>query len=300
MKIQFLNGGLANQTFQYIFTRFAQLRNPDNGSWYLDDSFFFIHDVHNGYELDKVFGLQPNLLSRFFDEDVWEYMILQKKEHNRSIPEQLLENGMGLYMIAEASNYTECNPFYGNVEHVRANEYIPELADLPGDVYFHGYWINKEYFNAYREQFINELRMPDITESHNLMYADMIRGSRSASLHVRRGDFLDFGWELPEDVIYRLVGSMHNEIPDMTLFVFSDDINWCKDNRKELGLDIPQETVFVEGNSGEMAFRDMQLMSMCKNMIIGTSSFNFLAALLNTGLEQYINVYGKRSLDNGK
>lgn len=70
MKIQYLNGGLANQVFQYIFVRFAELYYPAGGPWFLDDSFFFANQVHNGYELEKVFGIQANLLSRYFDADV--------------------------------------------------------------------------------------------------------------------------------------------------------------------------------------------------------------------------------------
>ena len=35
-------------------------------------SFFFVLNVHNGYELEKVFGIQANLLSKYFDEDVWQ------------------------------------------------------------------------------------------------------------------------------------------------------------------------------------------------------------------------------------
>ena len=33
MRIQYLNGGLANQVFQYIFVRFAELYYPEGGPW---------------------------------------------------------------------------------------------------------------------------------------------------------------------------------------------------------------------------------------------------------------------------
>lgn len=42
MKIQYLNGGLANQVFQYIFVRYAELTYPDCGPWIFDDSFFLL------------------------------------------------------------------------------------------------------------------------------------------------------------------------------------------------------------------------------------------------------------------
>ena len=62
MKIQFLNGGLANQVFQYIFVRYAELSHPGCAPWFIDDSFFFVNNVHNGYELERVFNINANLL----------------------------------------------------------------------------------------------------------------------------------------------------------------------------------------------------------------------------------------------
>ena len=56
MKIQFLNGGLANQAFQYIFARYYELAYPGE-SMYMDDTYFALNTVHNGYELERVFGI---------------------------------------------------------------------------------------------------------------------------------------------------------------------------------------------------------------------------------------------------
>ena len=289
MKIQFLNGGLANQTFQYIFARYAELKDPDNGPWYLDDSFFFVNRIHNGYEMEKVYNIHPNLLSHYFDKDVWEYMIDKKRNENKSIPQLLLENGLDIYMVTEMSNSDHFNPFEGNIERLKSNKYIPELTGLPGDVYYHGYWINKGYFNEYRDLFLKELAMPDITERHNIQYADLINRTESVCIHIRRGDFINMGWALSENEIRDLISIMKEGVPDMTLFVFSDDMQWCKENERKLGFEMSKEVVYVEGNEGEKSFRDMQLMSMCKNMIIGTSSFNYLAALMNQRLERIIN-----------
>ena len=58
MRIQYFNGGLANQVFQYIFYRYGQLTTGHPEEWFLDDSFFFFKHQHNGYELEKVFGLK--------------------------------------------------------------------------------------------------------------------------------------------------------------------------------------------------------------------------------------------------
>ena len=111
MKIQFLNGGLANQVFQYIFVRFAELYRPTE-QWYFDDSFFWVNHVHNGYELENVFGIKANLLSQYFDEDVWKE-IIDRKRNGVSLPQTFLDMGISISMLAETLNYSKLNPFSG-------------------------------------------------------------------------------------------------------------------------------------------------------------------------------------------
>ena len=82
MKIQFLNGGLANQAFQYIFARHYEL-SQSGDIMYLDDSYFAIHTVHNGYELERVFGIKAHMLSECFDKAVWEFILEEKKKGKR-------------------------------------------------------------------------------------------------------------------------------------------------------------------------------------------------------------------------
>lgn len=69
MDIAFMNGGLGNQTFQYIFARYIELSTKRE--CYLNDmDLTGKRIVHNGYELEKVFGVKPKLLSECFSEDV--------------------------------------------------------------------------------------------------------------------------------------------------------------------------------------------------------------------------------------
>ena len=56
------------------------------------------------------------------------------------------------------------------------------------------------------------------------------------------------------------------------LYVFSDDINWCKTNLKFKNM------VFVEGNDD---VEDLWLMSLCDHNIIANSSFSWWGAWLN-------------------
>lgn len=299
MKIQFLNGGLANQTFQYIFTRYYELAYPGQ-IMYMDDSYFALHTVHNGYELDKVFGVKPHFISECFDEDVWEYMLKEKKA-GKSIPQILKDNGMEITFLSEAGDsFAKFNPFFAEVVKIPANEYYPAILDLSGNVYYHGYWINLQWFDRFKEIFLKELSFPPITDEKNKEYLNLIESGSSVSMHIRRGDFVRLNVAMPVTIFPRLVEQFKEQVKGSSqveqdgkkwrVFVFSDDIDWCKENCQALGLGEFSEVIFVEGNVTGKNYIDMQLMSRCEGMIISNSSFCYLAALLNTRKKVIVNI----------
>ena len=290
MKVQFLNGGLANQTFQYIFARHYELSHSGE-VMYLDDSYFALNTVHNGYELGKVFGLKPHMLSECFDDEVWNY-ILEQKNAGKSIPQILCENGIDMYLISDVEDtFKIFNPFDGKVIYADCNQYDPVLFGAPGDVYYHGYWINKNWFLKYKDIFLKELSFPEITEKHNWNYAGQIMNTNSLSIHIRRGDYVTLGWSLDAE-FYR--GSVNTFIASCTanwhLFVFSDDIDWCRQNAEAMGFPYFSDVTYIEGNNNGNNYRDLQLMSMCKAMIMSNSAFCFLAALLNPKKQYLLNM----------
>ena len=278
MKIMFLNGGLANQMFQYTFYRYGQLMNPGE-DWYMDDSFFFVNNVHNGYELNRVFGLRPNLLSEYFDEDVWEYMIGLKKE-GKSIPQILLENDVDIRMISEYDNWRQWNPFEGRLDQLDG-AFEEWMAGIEGDIYYNGYSITYNYFKKIESVIRSEFLFPEITDEKNREYLKEIEDTESCSMHIRRGDFVEMGFAADDEVYASFLDIMMIRNKNITLFLFSDDIPYCMEHKKEMGLDRPEKVVFVEGNGGEGAWKDMYLMSRCKNMIVGNSSFSYMASILN-------------------
>lgn len=280
MKIQFLNGGLANQVFQYLFARYYSLSH--NGDiMYLDDSYFALNTVHNGYELERVFSLHPPMLSDCLDTDVWDFC-LQKRREGKSIPQIMAEIGIPFTMIAEFDNYKSFNPFDGEVILIPSKEYLPEIQDYPKDTYYHGYWIHAGWFHRYEDTFLNELRFPPLTSSSNLAYMDQICSGSSLAVHIRRGDYVSLGWSYPAGAYRQIVQdfiSLHSCHWD--LFVFSDDLPWCQANAEALGFTAFPKVTYVNGNTNGNNYIDLQLMSCCRGMIVSNSAFGYLAALLN-------------------
>lgn len=290
MKIQFLNGGLANQAFQYIFTKYYNLLTKSQDVIYLDDTYFALNTVHNGYELERVFGIKAPMLSDVFDNDVWEH-ILAEKTKGKSVPSILCENGIDTVMVSEVGkSYTSFNPFEGKVMHTPLHQYNPAILTLTGNVYYHGYWINKNWMYQFEDEIKRDFDFPPITEEHNKRLFELICESNSLSIHIRRGDYINLGWDVSPEIIKTLINTfIKNGGNDWNLFVFSDDIKWCKENSEESGFTLFKNCYYVEGNTSGLNFRDMQLMSNCKGMILSGSAFSYLAALLNNRKEVYIN-----------
>lgn len=290
MKIQFLNGGLANQAFQYIFTRYYELAHPGE-VMYMDDTYFALNTVHNGYELEKVFGIKPHMLSECFDADVWNF-ILEERRKGKSVPQILKENGIDMYMISEVEgNYRIFNPFDGKVVTTPTNQYRPEIQDMPDDVYYHGYWVNEKWFNRYRDVFLKEFTFPEIEDDRNRAYLEEIQNVNSVSLHIRRGDYVTVGWSLGSKWYRYCTDKFKLTIPGQwELFVFSDDIPWCREHGSDLGFGKFKKVTYVEGNMHGKNYVDMQLMSRCKAMLMSNSAFCYLAWLLNVDRKYYIDI----------
>ncbi|MCI8584391.1 MAG: alpha-1,2-fucosyltransferase [Lachnospiraceae bacterium] len=289
MKIQFLNGGLANQAFQYIFCRYYELSYPGDVI-YMDDSYFALHTVHNGYELEKVFGIRAHMLSECFTKDVWDFILSERKK-GKSVPQVLLENQIEIRMITDNQNYKHFNPFDGEVHPIPEPLYLQDILEQTGNIYYHGYWFNPFFFQEYKEIFLKDFHFPEITEPYNIDYAREIQNSDSVSIHIRRGDYVTLGWAIDIDSHRTCIETFLSSTPSQPwhLFIFSDDIAWCKEHCSELGFSQFHKFTYVEGNTNGKNFRDLQLMSMCRAMILSNSAFCFLAALLNTRKEFMLN-----------
>ena len=115
-----------------IISALPYIQIATNDICYIDDSAFFGKNVeHNGFEIEKVFNIKCNLLSDFFDTDVWLEM-LKRKQEGISIPQQLLNVGIDSVVIAE----TEDVLFNGRIIEVKSND---DLTSKHDNIYYHGY-----------------------------------------------------------------------------------------------------------------------------------------------------------------
>jgi len=264
---------------------------------YMDDSYFAINTVHNGYELEKVFGIRPHMLSELFDEDVWKYM-LDERRKGKSIPQLLKDNGSDIILVSEMEDiYKTFNPFDGKILVPTGKGYIPGVFDLQGNVYYHGYWLCREWFEGNKDIFLRELTFPKISDDKNKHLMHDIIEKQSLAIHVRRGDYIDWKIAYEPQNYKEMIDQWTNSLgTEWDLYVFSDDINWCKVNSEQMGFHVFKSVCYVEGNTAGKNYIDMQLMSQCKGMIMSNSAFCFLAALLNTNKKACLGPKGRNAV----
>ncbi|MCB0764671.1 MAG: alpha-1,2-fucosyltransferase [Flavobacteriales bacterium] len=164
----------------------------------------------------------------------------------------------------------------------RGPGFDPAFLRIKPPIYLEGFWQNEAYFRGVA----NELRAcfepkgsPTASVRRTL---EDIRTLRSASVHVRRGDYVlnaeasaFHGTCSPayyQDASRWLVREHGVE----HFHVFSDDPDWA---RKNLSLGRP--TTFVDPGIGKDAHWDMYLMAHCTHHIIANSSFSWWGAWLD-------------------
>jgi hypothetical protein len=283
MQIVLLNGGLANQTFQYLFGMALQARS--NEIVVFDDSYFdWItkskpHSNNANSQrrlLNKIFNLDVRQLSSFFNQESWNEMLAICHNENISMVQLLKNNGLDFKLIAETEDYK----FNGKVIKLSEQEWLSHY--FPNEeIYYHGYWINNNAFKMLNASSL--LKFSTITEPHNLEYAANISLQDTVGIHVRRFSLEGFNWDLPASWYHQSKAKLKEQNSDFKFFIFSDDLEWCNQNLHNLGLTSEDKVTFVSGNENEeLNYRDLQLLSMAHHLIISNSSFSYLAALLNT------------------
>lgn len=157
--------------------------------------------------------------------------------------------------------------------------YDPAIRNWGDESYLHGYWQSEKYFENVVDHLHEVFVMTPPMSPENAAMAQRIEACSSLSLHVRRGDYVALGASAVCDQAYytaalKAVTDGLSDAP--TVFIFSDDPTWARDN-----LDVPFDKVVVDLNGRETAYEDMRLMSRCQHNIIANSTFSWWSAWLN-------------------
>lgn len=140
------------------------------------------------------------------------------------------------------------------------------------------------YFQSYK--FFDNVNVAEIFEIKDeyLSYRDKYNLENSVSIHVRRNDYLLHTHIYPIlsiDYYKRALLELNKRgVFYDKVYVFSDDIEWCKSN-----FNFIKNIHFISGYNDIV---DLYMMSECKHNIISNSTFSWWAAYLNKNLDKKI------------
>ena len=276
----------------------------------------------NGFELDRIFHIHtPNVRTLFSDEQ-WEALMADIRQSqfwlkNWNYPvyftEAFRRAGMPLENLrgdfeapGQTRKTTTGDAWYRSTAAFRYLNFlrhrylkpIPtpltdhrhELFDIPAGDVFTGQKLLFKYVNSGIEQIADDIRQvfrfPDITDERNRKAMEEINAVDSVAIHARRGDMTGYNYDCYAGGYFRRAVSFireHVRQPVFYIFCDPESIRWARSHGGTLGLDFRRDTVrFVNWNSGDDSWRDMQLMAACHHQVITRSSFGWWGAWLNT------------------
>ena len=242
------SGGLGNQMFQYAFL--LALRNKGIAAQ-MDLMPFRWKQEHNGYELERVFGIREtyaanNLWHKYF------YVFLKKYDKKKVLSDYL--------------------------------SYYPQAFEK-GIVFYDGFWQLHSYFKDCQEDVRKAFVFQGI-DNENKELAEEMKSVNSVSIHFRRGDYLKIPrLQVCDDEYYqKAMDEVGKLVKNPIYYVFSNDVAWADEFMGKLSVDYK----IVANNQGADSYKDMFLMSQCKHNIIANSSFSWWGAWLNENMEKIV------------
>ena len=279
-RIVYLDGGLASQMAAYAFYKYLEIKglSPEI------DLVWYRRMGWERYKLKEVFNLDISEYKGSFKYDLYISKNIVARILRRT---KLLKPLIAVGVVPEL--YYTTKPFWGG-KIFNIDQLPTEAYETDRELYFWGYWPFGDYLNEIREVLLECFRFPELSETSNIQLAKEIETCNSISIHVRRGDYLNYKnvyANISLNYYIRAIKHICGSIHDPKFYVFSDDISWCKIEFEKLGL-TGSNTTYVTWNNGDKSFRDMQLMSLCKNNIITNSGFSSWAAFLNRNPERIV------------
>jgi hypothetical protein len=284
--------GLGNQMLQYALgKRMAQERNTEfriETFWYKDNKIDPETKVRS-FQLDH-FHTDLKPISRWMQ---YRYLIPPTSSRMRMLRGFLQKLG-----LHPASGYLE-------EQETEKFQYSERVLGAKGEnLFLHGVWAHLGYF----QPVLQELRERDFTfkvppDADNQPIAEQIQRTTSVAVHIRKGDYLVgkfanyLGGICSPEYYAQAFNLILEQHPDAHFFLFSDDFAWVRKH-----IELPKNHTIVDQNDAYTAYKDLQLMTLCKHAIIANSTFSYWGALLGEDNPNRIVIAPSQwhSADNGQ
>ena len=254
--IVYLKGGFGNQLFQLSFANYLR-SNGVNVKINLE----FFRNLGDNTPRELILPLS------FFDFKSQNYFSKKIFDVNIFLANSSLVNKLQLDSIFENFRFT------------KDDEGLSKISSKTG--YFDGYWKSMKYID-----FSSEFIFDSISKNENINKG-LIESSELAMVHVRRGDFVDNGWDLDINYYEKSLNGLDKKIK---FDIFTDDPKWVKSKK----IFKNAENIYSKNNQLDNEKIDTILtfseMLKYKHFIVGNSSFAFWAAYLKSDINSYVTV----------
>lgn len=247
-----LAGGLGNQMFQYAAGRALALRHGTELMLDLAPFRKGQFEVERPFELDRLrIEVAPST-----DGSALSFLLARR-------PARPLQRLGGWRTARE-----------------RSLAYDPAFASLPDRTFLMGYWQSWRYFQDHADHIAAELQPQAPLSDASERVRQRAATEASVSLHVRRGDYVTssqvagFHGVLPLEYYAQALSFIQERVENMQVYVFSDDLDWCRRSLGGLGLAMS----YVDCNQGADSWQDLYVMAACRHSIVANSSFSWWGA----------------------
>jgi hypothetical protein len=235
------------------------------------------------------------------------------KENNKTIvfPESIIDKGWGFKFcnLLDIEVSYKSDDFFKDFISIKMDPKLlrdPSLFSLDKNTnynidelfYLFHYWHPK-----YSNDIMNFSWNKNYQKEADLLYQKIkVPNKELVSIHVRRGDYLlpqhHHFCQLDTEYYSKAIEPFIDEIEKYHFVIFSNDIEWCKNNLIEGDM-----VTFIDPNSD---YVDLLLMSMCDHNIIANSTYSWCAAYKNKNRNKkvicpknYVKSYSAASFLNG-
>lgn len=252
-------GGLGNQLFMYAMYRRVLLQQSE---CYIDVGWFKNEkkDFWYPYQLENL-GLKADILERD------QYCVKEYYIKNNHITETEFEEQKKYIKVPILNLLTEKNPY--SCDRLWESE----------NAYLYGYFQNIHNCEEVLQDIRREIIFPQNSVEQSESLKVKIMQDNSVAVHIRLNDYEDFEcFEqiCPMEYYLKAMKYIAKRIKDAKFYIFSNNIE-----RVQRVLRVQDNFYYVEYFDRMNGIGDLELITLCKHVIIGNSTFGWWGAALN-------------------
>lgn len=286
-----LHGGAGNQLFQLAFALW--LGKQTNCEVRLDEWLIDLPErgIRRNCVIEECAASRLLLPARKYE---WLLSILSGSRFARSRAATIIRRIMGVNLVSELETEISNDLVLNRIVRNQQNIFI-------------GYWQNYRFASEVQGELLELLDWKISADDICAIIGEQIAKTETAvSLHVRRGDYTKMASAPVLDINYyhRAIVTIIDHLATqklspaeepqkITLFVFSDDLQWCKSKLPAVIDSIENDhfsisLVFVDGNNSQNAHKDLCLMRSCRHHILANSTFSWWGAWINPRVDKAV------------